>query len=124
LERDFERLTATINERRPFEKADVPEKQIVKKSLEVFLPPEMAPAPSSQEETTGSGFLPSYMDGSKNDPGAEEKIRSLIDLALREGLTESWRAARRESPFVVDAFHDALTEKLLPELKKRGVIKD
>lgn len=127
LEKDFERLTAAINEKRGEEKIDLPEKQIVKRSLEIFLPPEMTAtfALSTKEPPTAdSEFFPSYMKAGHNDPAAAQKIETLIDLALQEGLTEAWRAARREGSFVIDAFHDALADKLLPELKKRGVIKD
>lgn len=132
LEKDFERLTAAIGERQRQESEDRrPEKEIVKKSLEVFWPPEMEAvkssvpvAPPVAAPTADGGFLPAYMAGDQDDPAAEKKVADLVNLAFQEGLAAAWRMAQRESPFVIDAFHDALTDKLLPELKKRGVIKD
>lgn len=127
LEKDFEKLTTAIGERHLMEKAPLPEKEIVKKSFGIFVPPP-APAPaaaaSQTEEKSESPFLPQYLQDDGAEPEVEKKIESLIDLALAKGLAEACNAARREKPFVMDAFHDALADKLIPELKKRGVIKD
>ncbi len=132
LENDLRRLTVEIGERRPqAEKEELPERQLVKKSLEVFWPPEMtqsvAPAAEKTEEMVSAkpGFLPGYL---KAEPDSEEavnrKIENLVAIAFDKGVAEAWQAASRENPFVVDAFHDALIDKLMPELKKRGVIKE
>ena len=44
-------------------------------------------------------------------------------MAAGEDITKAVNEARKYPPFVEDAFHDALIDKFLPELKKRGIIK-
>ncbi len=68
-----------------------------------------------------SSPLPQYAQ----DAPAETKleIEYLIDLAIHQGLTKANAQARTSSPFVVDAFHDALVGKLYPEFERRGLIK-
>jgi len=50
-------------------------------------------------------------------------VARLVDIVFAKGLAAGVREAKRQPPFVEDAFHDALVDKLLPELKKRGIIK-
>ncbi|MDP2638564.1 MAG: hypothetical protein Q8P06_00080 [Candidatus Azambacteria bacterium] len=128
LEKDLGRLTAEITERRQQESPELPDRHILKKSLEVFIPKEADSSDSNSVVVNDQfqpkdNFMPSYVVFGENKE-SQEKIQTLVDLALKEGLTEAWKAARREAPFVIDAFHDALVDKLLPELKRRGVIKD
>ena len=54
---------------------------------------------------------------------AKNKIEQLINLAFSKGLEMAVAEAKKSVPFVEDAFHDALTDKLLLELKRRGILK-
>ncbi|MDP1706618.1 MAG: hypothetical protein Q8L36_02250 [bacterium] len=128
LEKDLGRLTAEITERRQQESPDLSDRHILKKSLEVFIPKEAVLSDSNtvvadNQTQPKDNFMPSYLVFGENKE-SQDKIQILVDLALKDGLTEAWKAAQREAPFVIDAFHDALVDKLLPELKRRGVIKD
>lgn len=128
LEKDLGRLTAEIAERRQQEGPDLSDRHIVKKSLEVFIPketvlPDLDNVVADDQSQSKSDFMPSYVVSGENKE-SQDKIQVLVNLALEDGLTEAWKAAQREAPFVIDAFHDALVDKLIPELKRRGLIKD
>jgi len=92
---------------------------LLKKSLESMLSPRLEEA--SEEIPSQKSPLPDYVETS----GAETKleIEYFLDLAFHQGLDRAVREVRKSSPFVLDAFHDALAGKLYPELKKRGILK-
>ena len=46
-----------------------------------------------------------------------------MDMVFEKGLEVALKEAGKQTPFIEDAFHDALVDKLLPELKKRGIVK-
>ncbi len=65
--------------------------------------------------------LPEY---TKNYSGEDKKkIEDLLQIAADAGLDAANRKAESEQPYILDAFHDALAEKLLPYLKQKGIIK-
>ena len=59
----------------------------------------------------------------KGEP-AETKlaVEELLELSLHKGIEQGLKEARKAGPFMLDAFHDALIDKLYPELQKRGVV--
>ena len=74
-----------------------------------------------------------YCEDGSDDKGKEvglafhRKILSrgasfLLDLAFHHGIEKANSEAKKSSPFIVDAFHDALVTKLYPELQKRGIV--
>ena len=120
LEADLERLTLEIHRQEKLpENRNLGGEALIKKSLESMAPPlseeakEKAPASKSP--------LPDYAQES----GAKTKleIEYFLDMAFHRGLDKAVSEARKSSPFVLDAFHDALAGKLYPELKKRGILK-
>ncbi len=69
-------------------------------------------------------FLPSYMSGEEgSDEQTKTIVENLISVALNFDVEKALAESRRYPPFIEDALHDALTDKLIPELKKRGIIK-
>jgi hypothetical protein len=54
----------------------------------------------------------------------EVKLRTeqLIDITFHKGLEDAIKEAKKSGPFVLDAFHDALADKLYEEIKKRKMI--
>ena len=46
----------------------------------------------------------------------------MVDSVFHEGLWKTLAKAKKSDPFVLDAFHDALTDKLYDELKNRKLI--
>ncbi len=81
------------------------------------------PDPAAPPPTPVNVFQNPLPDYAANAP-AETKleIEHLLETAFREGIMAANTKAARSSPFVLDAFHDALAGKLYPELKKRGIV--
>lgn len=108
---------------------EVPEREIVKEALKHE--PQGAPGSVPPEEEAlrqaqgghneGASLLPDYFEGGDED-GMREAVQRLAETALHGNLKSSLAAARKLSPYLEDAFHDALMDKVFPEMKKRGLI--
>lgn len=129
LERDLERLTANVRSAKEKPEArEWSERETVSRTLRSFrdtLPRREGEERISQNqpsEKKGESFLPAYLDKEEGAERAKAKVERLIEVAFREGLEKAMKEARREQPFVEDAFHDALVDKLLPELKRRKAL--
>lgn len=126
LENELQRLSAEIKERqaRP-ETKEFPEREMIKQSLHIFKEEPagepVAPAPAAGQQN--DSFLPSYLSGGNVEPNVKLEVEKLVDMVFHEGIEKAIREAKRRQPFVADAFHDALVDKLLPVLKERGIIK-
>ncbi len=102
---------------------DLPEREIVKSSIKSMAAEEITQGPPPiQKGTPASNFLPPYIQSGNVTPEIETEIKDLVEIALNENLEKAFARAKKHSPFVEDAFHDVLTDKLLPELKKRKII--
>lgn len=119
-EQDIERVGKEVGEKigSP-EYKDVPEKEIIKEVIQ----PVINPQPTGNTVTSSTPLpkdLPNYL----KDSSGEEKIRveGLVSMALEKGLDRAAKEARQSTPFILDAFHDALTDKLYEELKNRKII--
>ncbi len=84
-----------------------------------------APAsPASPAPAPGGGTFPSYLTGtSPSDEEVRETVTALLTRVFEKGLEDAIAAAKRYDPFLEDAFHDALVEHLIPELRRRGILK-
>jgi len=109
---------------------EAPEQEVVKKSfqLEASLPSLRASqssvmSGSAQDDESGKqeSFLPDYFLGGDLD-GMREAIMRLAETALHGDLEKSLKDARKLSPYLEDAFHDALVDKIVPEMQRRGMI--
>lgn len=114
-----------INEK--LEMKDASHEVIVKESLKSIAqsisPQSVSPTSSvvnDTVETNSNSVFPSYLNKGINENDSK-KIETLVNIAFEKNLDEAINLSKKESPFIEDAFHDALTEKLVPELKKRGV---
>ncbi len=120
LEADIKRLATEVQAHR--ERADtghLSDQELIKKSLQ-----SMAPAPSPVQpasQPTSTSPLPDY--AADASPETKLEIEYLLDMALHHGIEKANSEAKKSSPFIVDAFHDALVTKLYPELQKRGIVK-
>ena len=81
-------------------------------------PSPIIPFQSNQKED--DSVLPAY--AKKEDPSIKNKVEHLITLTLQKGLEEGIGFAKKEDPFVIDTYHDALTDILVEEMKKRKLI--
>ncbi len=109
---------------------EAPEREVVKKSfqLEGSFPFSGVPQSSSVSDSARDGgdeeqasFLPDYFLGGDSD-GMREAVLRLAETALHGDLEKSLKDARKLSPYLEDAFHDALVDKLVPEMRRRGLI--
>jgi len=124
IEKDIERLSREVKEKRNLpEYKELTEKELVKKSLEPMIklvPQAGEPVVKSQQSTVSSQVLPNYL----KDSPAEIKLQveKLVDAVFHQGLEKTVKEANRAGAFILDAFHDALTDKLYEELKQRKLI--
>lgn len=113
----MERLAAEVQRHRELpENKALTEHELVKKSIQSISPAQLA-----ENAKQASGPLPAYATSAPAESKLE--IEHLIDVAFHDGLDKANAEAAKSSPFVMDAFHDALAAKLYPELQKRGLLK-
>ena len=67
-------------------------------------------------------FLSSYFS-QELPPEAKLQIEKLLDLTFHEGVVKAIKEARKAPPFILDAFHDALVDKLYPLLQEKDLLK-
>ncbi len=121
LEQDIERLSAEIKERGLAEKGKEGVKTVVKDQTA----PEMPIGPSGRPELPTAPpplnpALPNYL---QNEPAQVKlKVEKLLDLAFHQGIKRAAAEARESGPIILDAFHDALTDKIYNELKQKGLL--
>jgi hypothetical protein len=119
LEEDIKRLSVEMKERGLAEKGKEGLKTVVKEQIPSPVPG--APIPTQPSAPPVSSVtLPSYMDRENNL--MKLKVEKLLDLAWHKGLKRAAEEARDSGPLVMDAFHDAITDKLYGEFQKRGLL--
>lgn len=124
LEQDIERLSKEVAEKRNLpEYKELSEKELIKQTLQPLIkqPITQLTQPKVQSiEPTEEAFLPNYL----KDSPAEVKLRveKLVDSVFHQGIEKTVKEAKGGDAFVLDAFHDALTDKLYEELKQRKLI--
>ncbi|HEY4483410.1 MAG TPA: hypothetical protein VI953_04530 [Candidatus Paceibacterota bacterium] len=76
--------------------------------------------PLPQAKKLTSQPAKSYLDDL--DPADAEKVNALIDLIPKLGLFKTIARAKEQPAYILDAFHDALVDKLRDELKRQKLI--
>ena len=126
LEQNLIQLAEEIQaERARPESKKLPEEEIMKRSVKSFART-VVPSASSRSDTTSADEdvgLPTYLENNGVSPAAKLEIEELVDIVFHKGLESALKAASKHTPFVEDAFHDALVDKLLPILKEKGLWK-
>ncbi len=72
-------------------------------------------------DSVATNPLTGYAENESQD--IKEKIEDLLQIAAKDGIVKAAGEAAKTSPFVLDAFHDALAAKLYPYLKEKGLLK-
>ena len=111
------------------ESRNLPEREILKQSL-ISMAEEENRAPIADEKAPvpapavvpQNDFLPDYLSES-TDEGIKKSVEKLLKITESGDIPKAVSEARKYPPFVEDAFHDALIDKFMPELKRRGIIK-
>jgi hypothetical protein len=78
------------------------------------------PATAAPTAQTVVNPLPDYAESAP--PEVKREIERFLEMAFRDGILKASSEAAKSTPFVLDAFHDALAGKLYEELKKRGIV--
>jgi hypothetical protein len=121
LEQDIKRLAVEIQAHRDRpETQGVDGREIIKQTIKTMVPND-APAPAvASPANVISNPLPDYAISAPAETKLE--IEYLLELAFHQGILKANTQAQKSSPFVIDAFHDALAGKLHEEMKKRGMV--
>ncbi|MFA6407733.1 MAG: hypothetical protein WCV80_03450 [Candidatus Paceibacterota bacterium] len=127
LEKDLGRLNAEINAQRKLpEVVEMPEREIVKRSVEAYAEKAIPTTPIPITSVTSSqsqNVLPTYLQDGDVSEEIKREVTRLVEVVFVNGIHAAVKEAQNHSPFVQDAFHDALVDKLMPELQKRGIVK-
>jgi hypothetical protein len=119
LEADIKRLSEEIQKHREMpENKVLGGQELVKKSIQAMV---STPPSTAQAVQQSGGALPDYAAGASAESKLE--IEHLVDIAFNQGIDKANAQAMKSSPFIMDAFHDAMAAKLYPELQKRGILK-
>ncbi len=77
--------------------------------------------PSEKIQPAPTPSLPSYLV--TQDEKIKQLVNDLVELSEQKGLKAALnQLIKINQPFLIDAFHDTLTFKILQELKKRNAI--
>lgn len=122
MERDIQELAKEVKEKGLSDQGRQALQTVLKERVTVApgVPIAPTPAPSTQP-TQPSPNLPDYTQAEPAD--VKLKIEKLLDLAWHKGVKHAAKEASAAGPLILDAFHDALIDKLYPEFKKRGLLK-
>ncbi len=123
LQADIERLSAEVKTNREHpELRGASAHEVIKQSLKAVtpVPQDDVQASAGAAQNVFQNPLPDYAATAPAETKLE--IEHLLETAFREGIMAANAKAAHSSPFVLDAFHDALAGKLYPELKKRGIV--
>jgi hypothetical protein len=101
----------------------LPEREAIKRSIQSIaeMIPPVSPTPHNPPQSS-SPHLPAYM----NDDGVTDDMRHaverLVAIALGDDLEKAVKESKKYPAFIEDAFHDALVDKLVPELREKGIL--
>ena len=119
--RDIEKIGKAVQEKKSSpETKTYSDHDFVKQAIRPMVYPQGQAAPSQAQQSEEDKFLPDYLKSA--DPKIKNQVEKLLEDTIRNGLVSGINEARKMSPFILDAYHDALTDKLHEELKKRKII--
>jgi len=117
IEQDIERLHKEITEKR----GDMPEKEALHEAVKETISAVQSAAPTQGQQATPQGtvsrVLPNYVI--RDSKEIQLAVEKLIAHAFQHGITKAAQEAKGQGAFFLDAFHDALVDKLYEEFKKR-----
>ena len=132
LEEDMQRLAAEVQKHRETPEGKTwSDDELLRRALDsiaaveepssspVVQAPQVTQQPAKPQVTSIlTHILPQYVQ----DAPAESKleVEYLLDILAKHGLRKALATAKKSSPFVLDAFRDALILNLHAPLKERG----
>ena len=120
LEQEIKRLSVEIKERGIAKTEQEAAKTIIKERIAAQTAGAETAAPAAPAADASSQILPQYLSGAPAD--VKIKVEKLLDMAWHSGIKRAAKEAKESGPLALDAFHDALTDKLYEEMKTRGLL--
>ena len=134
IEQEIAQLSLAIEEKRTIlekENRIVEEKELVRTAVQETVaglqlhtvplpahkPPPSAQPPAPQPKPTARHYLDNLDEESVN------KVQLLVNKTFDKGIKKTVGEIQHEEAFIIDAYHDALVDKLYEELKARGIVK-
>ncbi|MEK7187737.1 MAG: hypothetical protein AAB691_02735 [Patescibacteria group bacterium] len=118
LENDMKRLAEEVGKHREaLETRHLGGEALLKRSIQSFATAGNGPI---DPPTNLQNPLPQYVENAP--PEMKLEVEYLLDIAFHKGILSADREARKTTPFVLDAFHDALVKKLYPTMKEKGLV--
>ncbi len=96
------------------------ERAMVHQSLHSMVQQTPLAAAQPNRSATDDAMLPSYMKDASYD--VKDRVERLVEDAFKHGVEHAAIEAQKSGPFVVDALHDALSDRFYEELKKRNLV--
>jgi hypothetical protein len=123
LEQEIKELAETIRARH--ETSSEKGREAVKSVMEerIYgspLPPKQMPSVTDPNAARGTKTLPGY--AAQFPPEVKMRAEELIDLAWHKGISAAVKKVKKTDALTMDLFHDAITEKLYAEFKKRKIL--
>ncbi len=116
FEADVDRIAGEFEQKRSLpENKDSSSREVVRKTIH-----EMTGHPlpvSGQKLSKDKGLLGFLTDMPE---AAQREVAHYLDLVEKEGILNAVKKAQESNPQILDAFHDALTEKMHEKLEGRG----
>ncbi len=124
VEKDIERLGKEVAEKQKSpEYRGLSEKELIKQTLKPIIKSGAVSQPSAAvgaQPARDNQTLPNYLKDSPVE--IKLQVEKLVESVFHQGIEKTVKEASKNSAFILDAFHDALTDKLYDELKKRKLI--
>jgi len=107
------------------EERDLVHAAIEEKLGDLLTPP--PPPPSTQTQTANTTTSSNNQSGKSTyldnlDEQSAARVNELLALVFKQGLGKTLASLDEDDPFIVDAFHDALTDKVYEQLKEQNFI--
>jgi hypothetical protein len=123
LEEDMQQLAAEVQKHRERpEMENATAHEIIKESLRSFPKLEQPVEAGNAEAATSEHMSPLPEYAADASPETKLEIEYLLDTAFKKGLGAALSQSEKSTAFIQDAFRDALSGRLYPELQKRGLV--
>jgi hypothetical protein len=121
IETDIHRVGSEVRERTGGAiTPEVTEREMVRQSLHPMVQQSGTAPAQPNRSATDDAMLPSYMKNESVD--VKDRVERLVEDAFKHGVEHAAMEAQKSGPFIVDALHDALSDRFYEELKRRNLV--
>ena len=99
---------------------EVTERALVRQSLHPVVKAPTVAVPQAGQPVVNDMELPVYLHDAS--AAIKDRVERLVEDAFKHGVEHAAAEAQKSGPFIVDALHDALSDKFYEELKKRNIV--